>query len=69
MDHFQQTLRDVLAGDPDELKQNMIAGVLHGIALKGDKLLEQWQNSAAHWERPSWGEDGPPVRPPVQTGR
>lgn len=46
--HFEQILHDVVvAADADEQKQNMIAGVLHGIAVKGGPLLQQWQAAAA----------------------
>lgn len=51
VDFMNRTLESVLWHyDPDETKQNLIAGVLDGIALHNSTLIQQWQQQA--WAYP-----------------
>jgi hypothetical protein len=43
---FEQVLEQ---HNPEELKQNLIAGVLDAVPAHGAALIEQWQNRASHY--------------------
>jgi hypothetical protein len=44
VEHVNRTFDQVLLeADPDPLKQNLIAGVAQGIAIKGHDLLDSWR--------------------------
>jgi|SRR6266508_1899914 len=38
--------------NPEELKQNLIAGVLDAVTLHGSALIQEWQNRAIHYPEP-----------------
>jgi hypothetical protein len=42
--HINRVIDAVLVqADPDPLKQNLISGILHGIPVKGEDILGEWQ--------------------------
>lgn len=52
VDFMQGTLKAVLLEyNPDEIKQNLIAGVSDGIPVAGDELLGLWKTQAAKYPR------------------
>jgi len=52
VDFMRGTLKAVLQDhNPDELKQNLIAGVLNGIPVVGEELLRQWKAQAAEYPK------------------
>lgn len=47
---IESTLDDVLIkNNPDELKQNLVSGILDGIPLKPSNSLEQWKTRAKNY--------------------
>lgn len=48
--HYENILRAVLVDcDPDPVKQNLVAGVVDGLALHNPALIGQWQARAADY--------------------
>ena len=50
VDFMERVLEDVLENHhPDELKQNLIAGLLHGVPLAGERQLNKWKERGAKY--------------------
>jgi hypothetical protein len=50
VEYMDRVLEDVLLNhQPDELKQNLIAGVLQGVPLAGERQLNNWKERGAHY--------------------